>query len=161
MTKSPPFDTAPMRYIQRIDRNHHAWKVTLRRKKRETHRYFSDQAYGGTPQALVAAMAWRDKMAAKLSGVDYAVWRRERVRPKNTPSAVGIRRGSAVQRTRSGGSYDWPYWQAHWTCADGTRGTRTFGVKKHGEERARELALAAREEAMRQLKRQFRTSSAR
>jgi hypothetical protein len=137
-----------MRYIQRIDRNHHAWKVTLRRKKLETHHYFSDQAYGGTPQALVAAMAWRDKMAGSsqvsITPSGAASWSGPRTRrasggfaaaaPSSEPGAEAATTGRTGRRT------------GH--CAP--RGTRTFGLNKHGEERARELALAAREEAMRQ-----------
>lgn len=82
-----------MRYIRRVDnKGHHIWKVAIRRVKQLVHRYFTDSAYGGTVQALAAAMAWRDATVAELTGVDCGLWRRNLSRPNNTSGIVGVYR---------------------------------------------------------------------
>lgn len=147
-----------MHYIQRIDKRHIGWKVAFRRKSREWHKYFSDAAYGGKRQALSAAKLWRNEWFAKLSGIDYKVWRRELVPPSNTTGIVGVHRG--VMRKMSGGKVvDWVNWQAYWRDADGRRKTKSFSVNKYGEEEAKALAKRARQEGMKEFARQLKARS--
>jgi hypothetical protein len=150
-----PASQNPMRYIQRIDNAHHTWKVALRRKNKMMHKYFTDEVYGGTAQALIAAIAWRDETEAKHATASYAIWRRERMPPTNTTGIVGVYRGMN-EKKRAGRISKFYYWQGHWTGVDGKRNCRTFSINKYGEEAAKELAIRARREGLAQLAREIR-----
>lgn len=147
-----------MRYIQRIDDSYHGWKVALRRENKEMHKYFADSVYGGTPKALVAAMAWRDEVEAKHATVGYAIWRRERVHPTNTTGLVGVYRGINV-KNRGGVELKFYYWQGYWAGVDGKRNSRTFSINKYGEEVAKDLACRARREGLAEVARDLRSAS--
>ena len=144
-----------MRYIQRIDNAHHTWKVALRRKNKMMHKYFTDEVYGGTAQALIAAIAWRDEVQAKHATVSYAIWRRERMPPTNTTGLVGVYRGTNPKK-RNGRVIEFYYWQAYWSGVDGKRISKTFSINKYGDEAAKELAICARREGLAQLARELR-----
>lgn len=152
--KTTMLDT-PMRYIQRLDVGHHSWKVALRRKGKHHHAYFTDSVYGGTAQALAAAIAWRDQLLAKISGVDYGVWRRERMQPTNTSGIVGVYRGINF-KTKGGRKYKFALWCGYWQNANGKRSARSFSVSKYGEEQAKALAIQARQDGMADVRRQLR-----
>ena len=144
-----------MRYIQRIDNAHHTWKVALRRKNKAMHKYFPDTAYGGMPQALAAAIAWRNEIEAKYTTADYALWRREQVPPSNTTGIVGVYRGAVVKK-RGGLLKKFYNWQGYWTSADGTRASRSFSINKYGEDQAKTLAIQARRQGMAQVAKELR-----
>lgn len=149
----------PMRYIQRKDtKGHHAWKVAVRRAGQYIHQYFADAAHGGTAQALAAALAWRDQTVAELTGVDYAVWRRELMLPTNTSGIVGVSRGFVLKK-RGKRTVKFAMWTAYWQNANGKRSTRSFSVNKYGEEEAKQMAISAREEGMQDVVRQFKEQS--
>lgn len=148
----------PMRYIQRIDHRNHTWKVALRRKNKEMHKYFTDTVHGGTAQALVAAIAWRDEIEAKHSNASYAIWRRERIPPTNTTGLVGVYRGINPKK-RDGRVIEYYYWQGYWSGVDGKRISRTFSINKFGEEAAKDLAICARREGMAQIVKQLKRAN--
>ena len=150
----------PMRYIRRVDdKGHHAWKVAVRRAGQYIHQYFVDTAHGGTAQALAAAIAWRDQTVAELTGADYAVWRRELMPPTNTSGIVGVSRGFVLKK-RGKRTVKFAMWTAYWQNANGKRSTRAFSVNKYGEEEAKQMAISAREEGMKDVVRQFQSQSA-
>ncbi|MES2948829.1 MAG: AP2 domain-containing protein [Pseudomonadota bacterium] len=142
-----------MRYIQRMDKGHHAWKVAIKRKTEYWHQYFTDSVYGSTGKALKAAKKWRDEKAADLTGVDYAVWKREWMRP-NTSGIVGVYRCVLV-RKRAKGIVEPTMWCGYWQNANGTRKSRAFSVAKYGEEGAKRLAVDVRKEGMEDVVRQL------
>jgi hypothetical protein len=146
--------TKPMRYIQRLDQHIHAWKVALKRKGKEVHRYFTDSEYGGLPQSLAAAMAWRDELFEKLSGADYAIWRRNVARSHNTTGIIGVYRGSYGHKSGKGTVRTY-YWQAYWLNADGKRKSLSFGINKYGEDQAKKLAIKARREGLAEVAAEF------
>ena len=56
-------------HISRIDqesKNQHGWYVRMRFRGQPTSRFFSDQKYGGTDPALLAARDWRDRTFQEL-----------------------------------------------------------------------------------------------
>ena len=148
-----------MRYIQRIDSRHHSWKVALRRMNVSMYKYFTDAIYGGTSQALEAAIAWRDEVVAKHASARYAIWRRERVHPTNKTGLVGVYRGVSVKK-RGDRVYKFCYWQGYWTGIDGKSHSRMFSIKKYGEEEAKELACRTRREGMAQVAKDLRRARA-
>lgn len=144
-----------MRYIQRIDNAHHTWKVCLKRKNKEIHKYFTDAAHGGTAQALVAATAWRDEMQAKHATASYALWLRQKPRPTNTTGVIGVYRGTATRRVGNR-AWKYEYWQGYWKGVDGKRISKAFGINKYGDEAAKELAIRARRDGLALLARELR-----
>lgn len=154
---APNIPSNPLRYIQRIDKEHHTWKVSIRRATQLVHRYFTDSVYGGPVQALAAAMAWRDTTVAELTGVDYGLWRRDLNRPNNTSGIVGVYRG--VMRSKRGKQVrKQAYWCGYWQNTNGKRSSRSFSINKYGEEGAKQLAIRARQEGMADVARQLRAA---
>ena len=123
------------------------WKVSFRRRGKYMHRYFSDKKCGGKTKGLRAAKAWRDAVLARVSGVNYVLWRRNKIYPHNTSGIVGV--GRYVVRY---GKKKQHVWDAFWEDADGKRHCRRFFISTHGEKRAKALACEARQAAMEELR---------
>jgi hypothetical protein len=111
------------------------------------HKYFPDKQFGGKVKALKAAKAWRDSLIATASGVNYVLWRRNKLYPHNSSGIVGV--GRYVVRY---GKKKQHVWDAFWENADGKRCGRRFFVATHGERRAKALACAARRDAIEELR---------
>jgi hypothetical protein len=144
------------RYVVRVDNEKsrtHAWKVTIKRKNKYLHKYFSDNIYGGKKKALDAAISYRNELIKEVSGTDYEIWKREHKRPVNTSGIVGVARYICTRK--SGNKY--PYWQAFWLNADGKRISRTFSAFLHGEEGAKQLACEARRKGVVEVERVLRS----
>jgi AP2 domain len=155
ISKGGPFREARTEnhHIVRVDKDANStwsWKVTLKRRKKYIHKYFTDTVHGGKKQALVAAKAWRDRLMAEISDADYVVWRRNRMQGRNQSGVVGV--GRYIKRDTG---RERPYWQAFWHDADGNRQTCQFGVLKHGERGAKALACAARLKAMEEVRKEL------
>jgi len=123
------------------------WKVNLKRRGKYMHKYFPDVKYGGKENALEAAKAYRDSLMSAVSESDYMLWRRNKKTERNTSGIVGVGRYLVRYRKRRK-----LLWQAFWQDADGKRRCKVFFVETHGEREAKALAVAAREEAMRELR---------
>jgi len=123
------------------------WKVALQRAGKYMHKYFSDKKFGGKIKGLKAAKAWRDSRLAAASGVNYVLWRRNKLYSHNSSGIVGV--GRYVVRY---GKKKQTVWDAFWEDADGKRHCRRFFVATHGERRAKALACAARRDAIEELR---------
>ena len=112
-----------------------AWVVRLSRQGRGVGtRFFYDHVYCSTEAALQAAKQYRNellKLYPPLSSRSY----REKLPPRNTSGVVGVSRDNG----RTG------YWMACTRLRDGTLLIKRFSVKRHGEEGAKQLAIAERE----------------
>jgi hypothetical protein len=123
------------------------WKVNLKRRGKYMYEYFWDEAYGGKEKALKAAKAWRDSLMGAVSGVDYTIWRRNRMHKGNKSGVVGV--GRYIARDKSAKR---PVWQAFWHTADGVRQSCKFSVLRYGEKHAKQLACKARRKAMEEVR---------
>jgi hypothetical protein len=123
------------------------WKVNLKRRSRYMHKYFKDTKYGGMENALEAAKAYRDSLMSVASESDYMLWRRNKKGERNTSGIVGVGRYAIKYRKRRK-----LLWQAMWQDADGKQYCKRFFVETHGERQAKALAIAARDEAMTELR---------
>jgi hypothetical protein len=136
-----------LRNISRIDddsRSTHAWLVRVQRKGRSTLKMFSDRLFGGTQEALSAALEYRDFLTISPSQAEHNLWHRTIVRRNNTSGIPGVglyKRPNGAER-----------WIAYWTDENGIIKSRTFTVKAYGKQKAKQLAIAERQ---RQLKRLF------
>ena len=147
----------PMRNIQRVDKGHHSWRVVMRRQHQHFRQHFTDSAYGSKELALAAAVAWRGKKEAELSGVDYVVWQREWMRAHNKSGTVGVYRHINTKK-RGDRIVKQAQWMAYWKDANGKRHVRSFNVSKYGEEGAKQLAIRARQEGMEEMARQLQST---
>jgi hypothetical protein len=150
---APKAISSDLRHISRTEKTPKqaaGWKAGVMRRGKAMHKHFADSKYGGKTKALSAAKAWRDQVVKSTSDVDYVLWRREK---RSRPSGSGIvgvgRYVVRYEATRH------PVWEASWQDADGRRHSRRFFISVHGERGAKALAIAARRDAMEELRREL------
>ena len=143
--------------IYRIDNEKyhaHSWRVSLRRYGNRYIRNFPDLKYGGKRQALSAAKLYRDSLIEKhpaMTRRDYA----NVLRVNNRSGVPGVYRYRKTFRLHNGVEKESWYWEASWPVDSKGRSKATFSVNQYGEEKARELAIEAREKAMRRVEGDF------
>lgn len=125
----------------------HGWLVRLQREGEAHARFFADSRHGGPEDALEAARAFRDALLDVLP-TPCRRFRAERVTIRNSSGVVGVCR--VVREDGNGARYE--FWQATWSPAPGTRKTAKFSIRRYGDEGAFELARAAREDGLREMK---------
>jgi hypothetical protein len=147
-------ETRPgLRNISRLEKSpKHAagWRVGVVRRGKSMHKHFADNKFGGKTKALSAAKAWRDEAVKSTSDVDYVLWRRQKRSRESSSGIVGVGRYEVQYE-----SSRHPVWEASWQDADSKRHSRRFFISVHGEKGAKALAIAARREAMEELKREL------
>ncbi|OYV07153.1 MAG: hypothetical protein CFE26_02465 [Verrucomicrobiales bacterium VVV1] len=119
----------------------YGWQVRLQRGGVRHARYFPDRASGGSQQSLAAAVAWRDELLANLA--DERQTRVCATSARNSSGVIGVSRVII----RSGDGVEYLFWQASWTPVQGRRQSIRFSVRRHGDEAAFQLAVAARRQA--------------
>jgi hypothetical protein len=117
------------------------WKVSFSRRGVLHTRRFYDPKHGGSRKALSAAIAWRDKQLAALQPLRKLEFR-QRLHSNNTSGVPGVHFLKPAKQPEG-------VWQAGILFDDGKRQRRTFSVLKHGYEKARRMAIAARREMLR------------
>ena len=137
--------------ICRIDQPSHRTHGFFLRAARDGQIYsgfYSDKKYGGRAQALAAAQEHRGKLL-KILGLPAQKSRRywaELPRRKGRSGIVG------VQRVIDRQSKPWrKYWRAMWSPEKGVVRKQQFSIRKHGEEKAKQLALHARRAGVRSM----------
>ena len=142
------------RNISRIDIDKgetgtHGWEVRITRRGKKVAKYFSDKDYRGKRGSLAAAKTFRDEQIAKLRPYTrLELVKRAESRSGNVP---GVRlRENVVEK--NGWQYTYQTWEASWTPAQGGRRIkRQFSVNKYGDEKAYNLAVKTRKQALREL----------
>lgn len=118
----------------------HGWQVRLQRRGVKYARYFSDRLNGGAAEAFQSARRWRDGLLKRFRAEESVrICRRS---ARNSSGVVGVSRVTVV--APSGAEYH--FWQATWSPEPGRRRCVKFSVRRHGEQRAFELAVEARQE---------------
>lgn len=125
-------------------RSTHAWLVQVQRRNHIIMKMFSDSIFGGKQEALSAALEYRDILVIAPSPAEHNLWHRMIVRRNNTSGIPGVGRYKRATGTEK--------WIAYWNDENGVWKSRSFSVNIHGERRAKQLAISARQ---RQLKRIF------
>jgi AP2 domain len=146
----PTNPNKPHRNINRVSRNNtNSWHVTIIRMHKSISKHFNDKIYGGSDQALKAAILFRDEKLKELDNSEYALWRKRLGgNPLNTSGIPGVGRYIRKQKNKNGTITERAEWQAFWDDTEGKRHLRTFNIKKHGEEGAKQMAIEARTQAM-------------
>jgi hypothetical protein len=123
--------------IRRIDNpvtRTHSWHVFVQRRGKIVTRHFSDGVHGSTQQSYRAALAFLNETSQSLPRLrrrEYA----DILRKNNASGVPGVSRHCSGRME---------YWNARWPTAVGQCKSAKFSVAKYGEERAFELAVAAR-----------------
>ncbi len=101
----------------------------------------------------MAAREFRDIMDERLQPVDR-VSRMKRVTKRNWSGVPGVRLRENIV-VRNGWEYTYKNWEASWTPKSGGRRVkRQFSVLKYGYDSAFQMAVEAREAALRRIKQQ-------
>lgn len=130
------------RNITRIQRKTTGgYLVRVTRKGKLHSAFFSDDDYGKRG-SLLAAREHRDELEGKLKGYSPKQLAK-RERSNNTSGVPGVRLVEETDhRWESKPTYQ--YWVAQWSPKKGVRRTRRFSVQKYGYEKAKKLAIKAR-----------------
>lgn len=119
--------------IDQEDKRTYGWYVRVRFQG-ETHcKFFSDQKSGGRQVALLAAISWRNAKERELG------------KPRTDRQIVTVTAGNTgvvgviFESTRD-------RYIATWVTPDGKQGQTSVSIKKHGREKAFELAKQIRAE---------------
>jgi hypothetical protein len=125
------------------------WNFRLRVAGRIESKFFSDRSYGGKENALAVARMYRNARLEQLGPKDI-MRRVGRKNSRNSSGIVGVSRTTII--TTNGKKY--ACWSAQWPLARGKHFIRRFSILKFGEEKARQLAIQARREGLKTLKKQ-------
>lgn len=106
---------------------------------------FSDAIYGSPEAAFQAAQKWHDELLAAFPLPNRREFA-QHARRKSGSGIVGVRRGKDYTK---GKTYD--VWIASWSPKRGVYKTKKFSILKYGEERAKQLAIAAREAGLKEM----------
>ncbi|MDQ7990381.1 MAG: AP2 domain-containing protein [Candidatus Dactylopiibacterium sp.] len=138
----------------------HGWLVTVQRRGEIFRKHFSDGVYGGRQKSFLVARQYRDEVIARnppFTMQEYS----SIVKKNNRSGVVGVCRYCASEtRDLPEDKQRW-FWVASWPLPDGRRKRVKFSIKKYGEEDAFQLALAARNEALRKVDGEFDPGAAR
>jgi len=138
--------------ICRIDQPHkhnHGFFVRVSRKRKIHSAFFADKKHGGREQAFAAAQVHHKKLRAKL-GLPRQISRRLNAEIVRRRSRSGIH---GVQRVINRRVKPWrKYWVATWSPEPYVVARMQFSIRKHGEAKAKRLALRARRAGLRSMK---------
>ena len=127
----------------------HGFFVRVSRKGKIHSAFFADKKHDGREQAFAAAQAHYEKLRAKLGmpGKTSRRWNAEIVRRRGRSGILGVQRivDRRVKPWRK-------YWKAAWSPEPYVIRRRQFSIRKHGEEKAKRLALRARRAGLRSMK---------
>lgn len=116
------------------------WAVNFSRRGERHYRRFYEPKYDGSDKALAAAIVWRDQQLATtqvLTLVEFC----QKTRSSNTSGVPGVH-FSVSKRQPKG------LWQAKLKLGGGKYISKSFSVLLYGNDRAYELAVAARSDML-------------
>ena len=140
-------DHPPIKGISRIDtKSTHGWFVRGYRNGKTYTKLFSDRKSGGKEAALEAARNYRQQLLEELSKIPQKE-RERRVVSKDSRNRTGE---LGVSRTSKKGPKGAIYecFSVSWRPEPGVQKSTSFSIKKYGEEKALELAIAHRRKMM-------------
>lgn len=124
----------------------HGWQVKFQYEEKEISKFFSDSKYGGMETALGEAKIFRDSFLIDWHAVKSN--KAENLNNPNDSKIIGVMfvKGKKKVRTDEHSSY----WHAQWTTTDGKKEFKNYFVAKYGYDKAYELAVQARSDAVNQ-----------
>ncbi|MEM9226619.1 MAG: AP2 domain-containing protein [Verrucomicrobiota bacterium] len=136
--------------ISRIDSGStHGWFVRGYRNGKTFSKLFSDRKSGSKGDALEAAVTYRDSLYAELEQMPQKPRARRMVYrdSRNTTGVLGVSRTSKTDaKGRTTECYS-----VSWRPEPGKQKCTSFSIRKYGEEKAFELAVALRKEKLKEI----------
>ena len=136
--------------VTRIDSSvTHGYQVRVNRNKKRYTKLFSDRKCGGKECAFEQAIAFRMKLEAEVDAMPLnAPWRLLRRHSKSgTTGVLGIRRNC---RSNSRGIRTDDY-VVSWSPEPGVRRTKSYSIKRYGENETFRMACRLRFEKMKEI----------
>ena len=139
-----------MKGISRIDSDStHGWVVRGYRNGKTYSKLFSDRKLGGKGKSQKLARAYRDGLNAELEAIPKAPNKR-RIGPQDSHSNTGELGVSRVVKNAPNGITHECY-SVSWRPEPHIQKSTTFSIKKYGEVKAFNLAVALRRKMMREI----------
>lgn len=139
-----------MRGISRIDSGStHGWFVRGYRNGKTYSKLFSDRKSGGRDKAREAAISHRDELHEELKQIPQKPRARRMVYrdSRNTTGVLGV---SRTRKTDAKGRVT-ECFSVSWRPEPGKQKCTSFSIRKYGEERAFELAVALRKQKLKEI----------
>lgn len=121
---------------QRASKGTPYWCVNFSRKGVSSYKRFYEPKYGGTDQALAAAVAWRDQQLAQLAAMTMVEFCAKK-RSSNSSGVPGVHFLKSKAQPHG-------FWQAKLKLGGGKYLSRNFSVLYYGDKEAFDLAVSAR-----------------
>jgi hypothetical protein len=144
--------------VSRIDsekKNMHGWYVRIFHNGKSHAKFFNDNKSGGTEEALVDAVEYRNQLEIELGKPRTERYFVNSLHPNNNTGVPGVNRRTVKQKKR-GKWYSWDVYEVTWTPQPNKLARTTVSIKKYGEEEAFRRACAIREQKMAELYRASR-----
>jgi len=142
--------------ITRIDqpeKKNHGFYVRITHRGQTHQKYFPDKSSGGKTKALKLAREYRDNLLAKMP--KYKQEMAARKKRKALQSGVT---GVTHVVSKVGDDKEYQYWQAAWADENGKRRTAKFSISRYGKEKALQMAIKARNKAVRAVNKAKKTA---
>lgn len=136
--------------ISRIDANStHGWFVRGYRNGKTYSRLFSDRKCGGREEALEAARAFRDRLHNELGQAPREP-RARRVVYRDSRNSTGVLGVCRTTKKGAKGRLSDCY-SVSWRPEPGVQRCTSFSIRKYGEKKAFQLAVAHRRKMLKQI----------
>jgi len=136
--------------ISRIDsETTHGWFVRGYRNGKTYSRLFSDRKCGGREEALGEARAFRERLQRKLEEMPQAR-RARRVVLRDVRNSTGVLGVCRTSKRHPNGSVTECY-SVSWRPEPGKQKCTSFSIRKYGEKKAFQLAVAHRKKMMKEI----------
>ncbi|MGC9451002.1 MAG: AP2 domain-containing protein [Oceanipulchritudo sp.] len=136
--------------ISRIDSGStHGWFVRGYRNGKTWSRLFSDMKCGGRRKALEAARGFRDELHQKLGEMPGRP-RARRVVTRDARNTTGVLGVCRTAKKGPNGRVNEVY-SVSWRPAPGVQKCTSFSIRKYGEKRAFQLAVAHRKRMLKEI----------
>jgi hypothetical protein len=136
--------------ISRIDSGStHGWFVRGYKNGKTYSRLFSDQKCGNSDEALAEARAFRDRLYEKLEEIPKAP-RARRVVMRDARNSTGVLGVCRTSKKGPNGSVNECY-SVSWRPSPGVQKCTSFSIRKYGDKKAFQLAVAHRKKMLKQI----------
>ncbi len=136
--------------ISRIDSGStHGWFVRGYKNGKTYSKLYSDGKWGGRDKALAAAKLFRDSLADRLEKIPAKPRARRLVfrDSRNSTGVLGVSR--IVKRTPRGTIHE--SYSVSWRPEPGVQKSTSFAIRKYGEKKAFQMAVAFRRKMLREI----------
>jgi len=143
--------------ISRIDDeqcNSHAWRVSLCRHGKRLVKNFPDKKHGSRNSALFKATEFRDQLLLKYPPISRKEFCNAK-RRNNKTGITGVYKYRKNYQLKDGSTREIWYWEANWPNAVGKSMSKSFSIKRYGEELAKQMAISARVAGMKNVEGTF------